>query len=300
MVHTNTVVGMISAIQRFSLHDGPGIRTTVFLKGCNLRCKWCHNPETINGARQILYFEDKCIGCGKCYKVCEYGCHSVYGGHKYNRQNCTSCGRCIMVCPTKALEQAGYIMGVNEVMKEVIKDIPLYSTSGGGVTLSGGEPLLQADFLMAMLKECKKNNIHTAVDTAGNVDWLKFYNVIPEVDLFLYDLKVVDAKKHKLLTGSDNRLIFENLSKLASCAEVLVRMPLVSKLNDKDEDIIAAVDILKKAGIKRVELLKYHALHKPKYSALGLEAPELFPPDDTRMNYILELMGRSGIEATAG
>ncbi len=208
------IYGTIFNIQRFSIHDGPGIRTTIFFKGCNLRCFWCHNPESLTQAPEIQFFAQKCIGCGKCIEVCPVHAHSVStdgsGRRVFDRKLCIRCGKCAEACCTCALEMCGKRISVKEAADEAEKDKAFYDNSGGGVTLSGGEPLLQAEFAAALLEECKKRGMHTAVETAGNVSWKAVEGVMPHTDLFLYDIKVADPVRHKEVTGCGNRLIIAN------------------------------------------------------------------------------------------
>lgn len=231
-------------IQRNSCVDGPGIRTTVFFKGCNLSCRWCHNPEGQSPKIQSLCYPDKCTGCGSCK-----------GEELYD-------------CPNGAKVLCGKTYTVDAVLQEVLKDKLFYETSGGGVTFSGGECMLQADFLREILKACKENDIHTAVDTAGHVDFSEFEKVLPYTDLFLYDVKLADGEKHKAYTGVDNTLILENLRKLMTAgARLWVRIPVIPGVNDAAEEL----DEIRKlcVGVEKVEELPYHGMGEHKYTALG-------------------------------
>ena len=195
---------MLFDIQRGSYVDGPGIRTTVFFKGCNLDCKWCHNPESKSADRQMLFYSDKCTGCGKCVSVCPN-----------KGKKCELCGKCALFCPRDARKLCGREYGIEEVMRELLRDKCFYENSGGGVTFSGGECMLQIDFLSEILRECKTEGIHTAVDTAGNVPFSYFERILPFTDLFLYDIKAISAEKHKEGTGADNARILENAKRLS-------------------------------------------------------------------------------------
>ncbi len=248
--------GKIFDIQRFSIYDGPGIRTNVFFKGCNLRCLWCHNPESQKFENQLLFYKEKCVGCGACTDLCD----------KAHTDNCTACGRCAEVCRNKAKKISGRSADSDEIVAEVIRDKEFYKTSGGGVTLSGGEPLLQPDFAADILKKCKNNNIHTAVETAGNVKWESFLKILPYTNLFLFDIKCMDEKKHTEFTGVSNRLILENAQKLKNVgANILFRTPVILGYNDSE--IKAIADFCRPFDY---EILAYHKTGCGKYSALGL------------------------------
>lgn len=273
------MTGMIFNIQRFSIHDGPGIRTTVFLKGCSLKCFWCHNPESVSHKPQLLYYPDKCISCGKCAAKCHAGAHKIGNGiHLFDRSACKGCGECADSCYAQALMQTGRQMNVGRVIGEVVRDDCFYRKSGGGVTFSGGEPMLQIDFLCALLAEAKKHGIHTAIDTAGNVPWEYFLKAIPFTDLFLFDVKAADPGKHKHATGSGNERILDNLRKLGTIGRrdpasmrIWIRIPVIPALNDSKgemEAILAKVSGLD--VIDRVELIPFHSLGREKYSGLGI------------------------------
>ena len=207
--------GTIFDIKRFAVHDGPGIRTTVFFKGCPLRCLWCHNPESMKIGRQVVFFENKCIGCGECYKRCPNGAlKATPQGRMYDRDKCTLCGTCVEYCYAEATVMEGKVVSVEEVIEEVKKDMPFYENSNGGVTLSGGEPTMQSEFCLAVLQESKKAGMHTTLDTSGQVKWETFQRILEYVDLVLYDMKHMDPLKHKEYTGLSNENILSNLKKL--------------------------------------------------------------------------------------
>ena len=261
-------------IQRSSFVDGPGIRTTVFFKGCNLRCAWCHNPESQSGALQMMFYKNKCTGCGKCKEKCPN-----------SLEKCDFCGRCTLYCPHDAREICGKEYTVEEVLRVILKDKTFYENSDGGVTFSGGECMLQIDFLEEILKECKKHGIHTAVDTAGHVPFEKFERILPYTDLFLFDVKCLDSEKHKRYTGVGNELILENLARLLRAdARVWIRIPVIPEVNDTVEEMKAIRQLLDGCGSpEKVELLPYHALGEHKYEALG-KSPCAFPvPSKERM-----------------
>ncbi len=261
-------------IQRNSYVDGPGIRTTVFFKGCNLKCAWCHNPESQNPKREMLFYKDKCIGCGKCKEKCPN-----------SLEKCDFCEKCTIVCPQDAREICGKEYTAEELLKIVLKDKAFYDASGGGVTFSGGECMLQVDFLEEILRLCKENGIHTAVDTAGHVPYDYFERILPYTDLFLYDVKCLDSEKHKKFVGVSNARILENLEKLlAAGASVLVRIPVIPEVNDSAEEMKAVFAFLRKGNnAPRVELLPYHRMGEHKYTALGKEATLFEVPSEEKM-----------------
>ena len=268
--------GIVFDIQRLSLHDGPGIRTTVFLKGCPLNCRWCQNPEGLRAGRQLEYTESACVGCGACVKACPRGVHVLEAGvHRMARSACVLCGRCVAACIPRALEIAGREMDVESVFAVASEDRPYYESSGGGVTLSGGEPLAQPDFCVALLARFKRAGIHTALDTslhgpAGALD-----KVLPLTDLFLADIKHMDGVAHRAGTGVDNAPILENLRRVcAAGGQVIVRVPVVPGFNDSEaamEGVASFLSGLK--GIVAVELLPYHKLGEPKATRLGMPVP---------------------------
>lgn len=263
--------GIFFDIQRNSYVDGPGIRTTVFFKGCNLRCKWCHNPESQSFEQQIMFYKNKCAGCGRCRDL---------------TVNDTD-----FICFNDAKEICGREYTVNEVFSEVIKDKAFYETSGGGVTFSGGECMLQIDFLYEILKKCKKNGIQTAVDTAGNVVWESFEKILPYADLFLYDVKCLDEKKHIYGTGVSNKLILSNLKKLSDMkANIIIRIPIICGFNDDMEEIKNIADFLASIRYDSIECLPYHKLGEHKYEALNMKAPRFDVPSEEKMEKIKTLL----------
>ena len=254
-------------IERNSYVDGPGIRTTVFFKGCNLRCAWCHNPEGQSPKPQMMFYKNKCTGCGKCKEKCPNAL-----------EKCELCGKCTIYCPHDAREICGKEYTVDEVMREILKDKVFYENSGGGVTFSGGECMLQIDFLEEILKVCKENGIHTAVDTAGHVPYEYFERILPYTNLFLYDVKCYDSEKHKKYTGVRNELILENLKKLlATGKSVWVRIPIIPTVNDTVEEIQRIKAYISSCGKpEKIELLPYHAMGEHKYAAINRES-HMFP-----------------------
>ena len=287
--------GTIFDIKRFAVHDGPGIRTTVFFKGCPLRCLWCHNPESMKIGRQIVFFENKCIGCGECYKRCTSGAlKATPQGRMYVREKCTLCGTCVEYCYAEATVMEGKVVSVEEVIEEVKKDMPFYENSNGGVTLSGGEPTMQAEFCLAVLRESKKAGMHTTLDTSGQVKWETFKKILEYVDLVLYDIKHMDPLKHKEYTGLSNKTILANLKKLdALDIPIEIRIPLIPGVNDSQENLSAVAQFLSDMkNIRRVKLLPYHRLGEGKYERLDMQyrLQDTAPPDKARMEQLTKLM----------
>lgn len=269
---------LVFNIQRMSLHDGPGVRTTVFFKGCTLHCRWCHNPESIIHNPELEWNPWLCIRCGACMEVCIQGARRESG---YNRNLCKDCGACAAVCVSGASKLVGEYMEIETLLKEVIKDKRMYELTGGGVTCSGGEPLLQVDAVKEFLMKLRKAHIHTAVDTAGNVSWSAFEKVVPYTDLFLFDIKSLDREVHKKYTGFGNEKILKNFGKLVQMKDIFVRIPVIKDVNDKELRKIA--EFLKgKEKVKQVELLPYHALGRSKYEGLG-KKEELFRKPELEM-----------------
>ena len=268
-------------IQKNSYVDGPGIRTTVFFRGCNLKCDWCHNPESQSGNEHIFYYADKCTSCGKCNLVCK---NNAINFGKVDYTKCTFCSECEMFCPNYALKLSGKDCDVDEVIDAIKTDIPFYNSSGGGVTFSGGECMLQADELLELLKRCKNLNIHTAVDTAGNVPWESFERILPYTDLFLYDIKAFSEDLHITGTGVSNKLILENLEKLSDKANIKARIPIIPSFNDKEDELKKISNFLHSINIYDVELLPYHILGEVKYKALNMPLTKYNVPTEEKMD----------------
>jgi pyruvate formate lyase activating enzyme len=270
-VSATTTEGFVFEIKRYAVDDGPGIRSTVFLKGCPLRCLWCHNPEGQILKPELMYRKNKCIGCQECSQVCPEG--ALTSSKKLisiDRRLCTLCGTCQGKCPNGAIEVVGKKLSVEAVLKEVIKDKVFFEESNGGVTFSGGEPLMQVGFLKKLLNGCGKEGVHTALETCGYASREDFDQIVEKVDLFLYDLKVMNNRVHKRYTGVSNRLILENLARLAdSGCSIVVRFPVISGVNDDDENVSEMGDFLRRNGVVDIQVLPYHRAGIEKYRSLG-------------------------------
>lgn len=266
--------GYVSNIQKFSVNDGYGIRTIVFLLGCTLNCKWCQNPETLINKPTLMFAADLCKGCNRCRGVCPKGGPQILenGVLVLNRGQCINCFQCAETCPYEALKLSGKELTVGDVLKEVLKDKVFYKNTGGGLTVSGGEPLMQIGFTEELLKRVKQEGIGTCIETAGNVPWVNFEKVLPYTDLFLYDVKFDDADLHMEWTGCDNRLIQENLEKLVMTdKEVIVRIPLIPDVNDGLEFKRIIDRITEMERIKEIHILPFHQLGSSKYDQMGME-----------------------------
>jgi len=299
------VKGTIFNIQRFSVHDGPGIRTTVFLKGCSLHCFWCQNPEGIRLKPEIMFFPDRCIGCGRCFTVCPRGAHVIQEGtHVYLRQKCIVCGKCTETCYAGALMPTGKSMTVDEVVKEILRDRIFYETSDGGVTLSGGEPLLQRDFSRAILERCKAEELHTAIETAANCQWIDLARLLPVTDIIMMDIKHLNPDKHCQVTGVSNKLILENVRRLAQTSKpIIIRVPVVPTVNDTAEEIGAIIQFVGAfQNLQYLELLPFHRLGESKYHNLGLNYPasHLKTLTKEKMGQLAARAKESGVEVRIG
>lgn len=294
--------GLVFNIQRYSIHDGPGIRTVVFFKGCPLRCKWCANPEALNRFPELGFRRSLCNGCGDCVEVCPKGAISLnHAGDAVNidRKICDNCGKCVSSCYRDSLALYGKIMSVDEVVKEVIKDKPFYQKSKGGITLSGGEPLYQPAFAISLLKKCHEDGVHTAIETSACCSPQVLEAVLSQTDLVFFDLKFLDSVSHSKFTGYSNEIILNNAKVIASLGvPVVPRMPLIPTINDSVENIKATSQFLHTINTPVIELMPYHRFGLGKYEALGI--PYLLDgtkaPEPSEIEKTKELFQMSGIE----
>ncbi|WP_366557043.1 glycyl-radical enzyme activating protein [Desulfosporosinus sp. BICA1-9] len=298
--------GKIFNIMKYSIHDGPGIRTTAFFKGCPLNCPWCHNPEGQKFRQELMFRPDKCLGCGQCLEVCSSGAVtlSAEGILSYLRDKCIACGKCSKVCHTSGRELVAKMMSVGEVMAELEKDLIFYDETGGGVTFSGGEATMQHEFLLEILEECQKREIHTTVETCGFVNRDSLQMISPYVDLFLYNLKLMDSRKHQAVTGVPNELILANLRWLAeNHPEVIVRVAIIPGINDDEDNLRQFGEFVASLkGVKEIHCLPYHKAGVDKYERLGLEyrLPDLQPPGNVRMVQIAQKLEQFGLKVKIG
>lgn len=295
----------ITNIQKFSIHDGDGIRTTVFFKGCPLKCEWCHNPETQKFEKEMQVDREKCTGCGACAAVCPNGAiHMEEGRPILDAEACVFCGKCTRFCPTGAREVIGQEYTVKELVKELMKDQMFYEESGGGVTLSGGEVMsMDMDYLLAVAKELKRQDVTLTIDTCGFVPYEKFRELLPYVNTFLYDVKVMDPELHKKYMGTDNALILENLVRLAKDgARIYIRIPTVKEVNGNEENMKETIAFLQEHDIHpaQINLLPYHDTGSGKYRKLDMEykGTDLHAPDKEEMEALAALFINAGYKNT--
>ena len=297
--------GIITEIQRFSLHDGFGIRTTVFLKGCNMQCLWCHNPETIKRTPQLQFFPDRCIGCKKCIKNCPNGVHGVVNNNRVmKRELCTNYGRCTTECYAEALVMAGKEMKVQDVLKEIMEDYNYYIESGGGLTLSGGEPLVQKEFAYEILKSCKENGVHTAIETNISLPWDHISYVLPVTDLIMFDIKIMDDNLHKKWTGISNKQILQNAKKLSKKnIPLIARTPIIPDVNDSYEEICKIAEYISVfPNLLYYELLPYNPFGVQKYESLGIKnnMPSTKAANKKEMKRLAQIAGEYNIKIRSG
>jgi len=300
--------GVITEIQRFSLNDGPGIRTTVFFKGCNMRCAWCHNPETINPEPEIMFTELNCIGCLKCIGVCHSGAQTEIGGlHAFDRDKCTGCGKCAEICYAEAMTVSGKEMSVAEIMREVEQDRIYYSRSGGGITLSGGEATCQPAFARELMKACRESHIQTGLETNMLAPYEELEPLLELTDILMADIKLIDDGAHREWTGVGNKRIMENLRR--ACGEIrgglkiIIRTPLVPGITDSDENIAGIAEFISGLnGVLDYELLNYNPLGDVKYRGLGMENRNaaLKPLGADRLEALKKVAEGSGVPVRVG
>ncbi|MGD2178267.1 MAG: glycyl-radical enzyme activating protein [Anaerolineae bacterium] len=295
------IAGVIFDIKKFSIHDGPGIRTTVFLKGCPLACWWCHNPEGQAEQPELILRSERCISCGACLDVCEREVIVVRGDVIVTeRERCAVCGDCVEACYAEARELVGRRMTIDQVMAEIERDVAFYDQSGGGVTFSGGEPLAQPEFLHALLRACKARGLHTTLDTCGFAAWDVLDSVREEVDLFLYDLKLTDDARHRTFTGVSNEPILANLQGLSRRGHhIVLRIPIIPGIND-DEENLRQIAMFAEAlpSLERVDLLPYHRIGRDKYQRLGkvCRMAEVDAPIHERLAEVARTMRELGLQ----
>lgn len=297
--------GIISKVQKYSTKDGPGIRTTVFFKGCPLHCLWCANPELISPRPEILFDRSKCMLCGTCTMACpEHAIVQEQGKIHIKKDVCSGCGKCAQVCPMGVHELIGRYVSVEELVEELIKDKVFYEVSGGGVTFSGGEPALQHKFLKQMAVELKKKKIHIALDTSGSVSWDWLEEILNFIDLVLYDIKAMDEETHKKCTGADNRLILENAVKISELKiPMIVRFVMVPDYNDSEKDVKARLEFVKNLrSVQKIDILPYHRLGVAKYERLGIDyvLNDVKPPSEEHINQLKSFIESYGYKAAIG
>lgn len=305
---------LVFNIQGFSIQDGPGVRTTIFLKGCPLHCLWCANPESQLFCCDLLHTRSKCVKCFRCAAACRHGAVTLPADPTaedafpvFDHKRCIDCAdhSCVNACHEAALETVGKLMSVEDVMDRVLSDEPFFRKSGGGVTVSGGEPLCHPEFVEELFAECKDNYIHTCIETTGFCDWEKFKKVLAHTDLVLYDLKHMDPAEHKRLTGVDNHLIKENLKKLVNetSVNVVVRIPTIPGLNDSEENMEATAAYMREIGAGKVHLLPYHRMGMGKYEGIGrdyLVSDDTVTPSNERMEQLRAIFQARGLSCYIG
>lgn len=310
--------GIVFNIQHFTIHDGPGIRTEIFLKGCALKCKWCSNPESIKAKQEIGIYASRCIGidkCGYCLDVCPECNRGVFYQHEnkiagIDADICNGCFKCADECPSDAIVVWGDLMSVSDVMSEIIDDVAFYEKSGGGVTISGGDPLIQWEFTLEVLKQCRQQNIHTCLETELHCKTSLLEKIYPYTDLVITDIKHMDTQKHREYTGVDNRLILENIIKTAEMKKsLIIRIPIIPGHNNSEENIRATATFIKERlfnNVLQVQLLPYRPLGLEKYDSLNMQYPmaDLKPPDinaqKEELNHLVAVMNSYGIPTFSG
>ncbi len=297
--------GIVFDIKKYAIHDGPGIRTTVFFKGCPLACRWCHNPEGMAAVTQRIYHKERCIGCGECIQICpRKALRRSAEGIIADLPKCDLCRACADHCPSEAVEFIGQNVTVAEVVRQIEKDVVFYDQSKGGVTFSGGEPLMQPEFLLEMLDACGELDLHRTVDTTGYADTALLLKVAQKTDLFLYDLKLMDAENHRKYTGVSNEQILVNLMRLAqNDARIQVRVPVIPGINSDAENIDKTADFIHSiGGVENISLLPFHNSARGKYGRLGMQwiSPHIQPPTARLLQSVAARLKETGLKVTIG
>jgi len=298
--------GKIYDIQKFAIHDGPGIRTLVFMKGCPLKCLWCSTPQTQNSSPDLLYIESNCKNSLCCVDICPEKAIRFSDKQKIeiNRKLCNSCGQCVDSCPNQALRLVGDQRTVEELFQDVMKDSPFYRRSNGGVTIGGGEPTMQHKFVTALLKKCKETYVHTAMETCGYVKWEHLERILEHVDLLYFDIKHMDARIHEEITGVSNEIILENARKASDIRPIIIRIPLIPGLNDSEENLLNTGRFAAKLGenLLRIELLPYHKFGTGTYEQLGrkYKLKDVESPSEEYMNKLKKIVESCGVMVQVG